>query len=125
MPQLPDLANDLVLLGIASRPFDGRMESVHDAVNLESGGGIDMGPYSADVISPASFEQRDVETMSNNVSSGRDASQASSDDCNLRSSQSGTGWRRTWGEDLVQQPLQKGIHPEDWRKGHVADVESG
>ena len=42
MPQLSDLLDYLVLLRVSSFPFDGWVESIHQAVDLQPRGGVDL-----------------------------------------------------------------------------------
>ena len=38
LPQFGDLTDDLLAVGISFPPFDGGMETIHDAVDLQAGG---------------------------------------------------------------------------------------
>lgn len=108
LPHLGDLVDNLLAVGVAAAPVDGGEEAVHERVDLEARGVVDLGPDAAESFAGAGFEEVDVEAMADTVGCGRDAGQTCSDDCNLRSAQCSAGSggiRREEEGDEVLDPL--------------------
>ena len=42
LPEVADLGEDLLAVGVAGFPFYGGVEAVHKGVDLEAGGGVDF-----------------------------------------------------------------------------------
>ena len=97
MPELADLADDLLAVAVAARPFYRGVEAVHEAVDLEAGGVVDFlcGGLGGVAVKGSGgdarsrcrrhylrsgFKDHHVEAMANAMRGARDACDASADD---------------------------------------------
>jgi hypothetical protein len=83
-PENSDLVDDLGLLWVTPVPIDRGIESIHDAIYLQTRRVVYVVPDATNMIRPIGFEEGHVEAMANTMAGCRHASQSSTDDSYLR-----------------------------------------
>lgn len=63
LPQFGDLTDDFLAVGISFPSFDGRVETIHDTVDLQAGGVVYFTEYATKSFTTTSLEDSAIESM--------------------------------------------------------------